>query len=258
MTSTPANTSLHNKTILVTGASGGIGSAITAALTARGATVIAACRHPEALPQSPLIRPLKLDLSSFQAVRQAAAELSGVTLHAIINNAGIMPVRQTVMTADSLERTYQVNYAATRLLTELLAPQVEQGGVIVFTSSVARKVAWTTTEAAERAARAANPWSRFVAYGRTKRLLCKLAAEMAPAMVLRGVRVNCATPGVVDTGLIRLGWKWVDSLSDKIFRPVISTPAQGAKAALHAMESPLTSTLFSQRGVLKSLKERAL
>lgn len=63
-------------------------------------------------------------------------------------------------------------------------------------------------------ARAADPWSRFVAYGRSKLLLWKLTQEMAPKLAERGIRVNCATPGVVDTGILSLGWPVVDRLAD--------------------------------------------
>ncbi len=236
------------KTVIVTGASGGIGSAIVNDLLAKGYRVIGACRHPEQLPDDPALGRLKLDLSSFDSVRQAAASLAGMEIWGIINNAGIMPVRQTVITADGLERTYQVNYASTRLFTELLLPQVTEGGVVVFTSSVARKCAGPTDHAPERAAAATNPWSRFCAYGRTKRLLCQLTVQMASELAPRRIRVNAATPGVVDTGLLRLGWKVVDKLADLIFRPLISTPAEGAVAAMRAFDSPGTAQLFCQRG----------
>lgn len=239
------------KTVIVTGATGGIGAALVTDLLAKGYRVIGACRHPEQLPDDPRVGGVKLDLSSFASVRQAVESLAGMEIWGIINNAGIMPVRKTDMTADGLECTYQVNFAATRMFTELLLPQVSEGGVIVFTSSVARKCAWTTKNAAERAAKAANPWTRFCAYGRTKKLLCYLTAQMARELAPRHIRVNAATPGVVDTGLLRLGWNWVDRLADKIFRPLISTPAEGAVAAMRAFSSEQTGKLFCQRGQLK-------
>ncbi|MDE7388679.1 MAG: SDR family NAD(P)-dependent oxidoreductase, partial [Muribaculaceae bacterium] len=242
---------MNKKTVIVTGASGGIGRAITDGLLARGYRVIGACRHPESLPDHPDIERLHLDLQSFESVRHAAASLQGIELWGIINNAGIMPVRETVITADGLERTYQVNYAATRLFTELLAPQVADGGVIVFTSSVARKCACGTDRAEERAAAARTPWQRFSAYGRTKLLLCHLTAQMARELAPRHIRVNAATPGVVDTGLLRLGWKGVDWLADRLFRPFISTPAEGASAALRAFASTDTGRLYCQRGPLR-------
>lgn len=236
------------KTVIVTGASGGIGGAIVSDLLGQGYRVIGACRHPEKLPDDPNVGRLRLDLSSFDSVRQAVAQLAGMEIWGIINNAGIMPVRETVMTADGLERTYQVNYAATRLFTQLLLPQVERGGVIVFTSSVARKCAGPTDNPEQRAAAASNPVTRFMAYGRTKKLLCQLTQQMAMELASREIRVNAATPGVVDTGLIRLGWPVVDKLADWIFRPLISTPAEGAQAAMRAFASPDSGRLFCQRG----------
>lgn len=239
------------ETVIVTGASGGIGGAIVKKLLDMGYQVIGACRHPENLPDLPGLTPLRLDLSSYDSVHKAAMSLSGVKLAGIINNAGIMPVRETVITADGLERTYQVNYAATRLFTELLTKQITYGGVIVFTSSVARKCAGKMDHAPERAAAASNPWTRFQAYGRTKRMLCDLTIQLATELAPKGIRVNAATPGVVNTGLLRLGWKVVDKLADILFRPLISTPEQGAQAAINAFTSPNTGLLFCQRGPIK-------
>lgn len=239
------------KTVIVTGASGGIGGAIVNNLLGMGYHVIGACRNTDKLPDTPGLTRLRVDLSSFESVRKAASQLAGTEIFGIINNAGIMPVRETVMTADGLERTFQVNYAATRLFTELLIPQISRGGVIVFTSSVARKCAGKTDHAPERAAAASNPLTRFMAYGRTKRMLCDLTKEMAQQLAPEEIRVNAATPGVVDTGLIRLGWKAIDRLADLIFRPFISTPSQGAMAAMNAFSSPNTGMLFCQRGPIK-------
>lgn len=241
---------MKGKTVIVTGASGGIGGAIVSELLERGADVIGACRRPQRLPEHPRLRGLELDLASFASVRRAAGMLEGERIYGIVSNAGIMPVRETVITADGLERTYQVNYEATRMFAELLLPQVQPGGVVVFTSSVARKVPRHIDDAPGRAARAADPWSRFVAYGRSKLLLWKLTQEMAPKLAERGIRVNCATPGVVDTGILSLGWPVVDRLADVFFRPFISTPRQGAKAALHALDSDETGRLYAQSGLI--------
>lgn len=56
--------------------------------------------------------------------------------------------------------------------------------------------------------------------------------------------------GVVDTGILSLGWPVVDRLADVFFRPFISTPRQGAKAALHALDSDETGRLYAQSGVI--------
>ncbi len=101
---------MKGKTVIVTGASGGIGGAIVSELLERGADVIGACRRPQRLPEHPRLRGLELDLASFASVRRAAGMLEGERIYGIVSNAGIMPVRETVITADGLERTYQVNY----------------------------------------------------------------------------------------------------------------------------------------------------
>jgi NAD(P)-dependent dehydrogenase (short-subunit alcohol dehydrogenase family) len=222
------------KTVIITGATGGIGSALVQYFLEQGYEVIGACRHPERLPQHTHLTGLRLDLSSMASVRAAVESLHGQLLFGIINNAGIMPLRATTVTADGYEQTYQVNYLATVEFTRLLLPQVQDGGSVVFTTSITRRLPFAKTHAAERALAARNPITRFANYGRTKWLLVQTARELAGELAPRHIHVGAADPGVVDTGIITLGWKWIDRLSDRLFRPLISTPAQGARAAIRA------------------------
>jgi NAD(P)-dependent dehydrogenase (short-subunit alcohol dehydrogenase family) len=233
------------KTVIVTGATGGIGSALVQYFLENGYEVIGACRRPERLPQHPHLSGLKLDLSSMASVAAAAESLRGVRIFGLINNAGIMPLRATTITVDGYEQTYQVNYLATVDFTRRLLPQVEDGGAVVFTTSVTRRLPFAKNSAAERASAAQNPVSRFANYGRTKWLLAQTTQQMAEELAPRRIRVNAADPGVVDTGIITLGWKWIDRLSDAIFRPLISTPEKGARAAINAFSASASGRVFT-------------
>ena len=87
--------------------------------------------------------------------------------------------------------------------------------------------------------------NRFTTYGRSKLMLTHYALDLARELAPRGIRVNCSDPGIVDSGIITLGNRVIDMLSDKFFRPLISTPAQGAAPALNAAGTQLTGQIFT-------------
>lgn len=241
----------QHPTVIVTGASGGIGGALVAELLRQGYHVIGACRHPERLSPHAEFEPLVLDLGSRRSVARAAKELEGRELHAIINNAGIMPLRQTVITADGLEQTLQVNYVCTEEFTRRLLPQIHEGGVVVFTTSITRKLPRSVERAEERAAACTTPLQRFMNYARSKRLVAILSHNLAAELAPRHIRVNAADPGIVSTGIITLGWGVIDALANVFFRPFISTPQQGARSALRAFSSADTDRVFTQKKTLR-------
>lgn len=239
----------NREAIIVTGATGGIGSAIINALLTQEphTTIIGACRRPERLPTG--VEGLSLDLSNPASVRKAADHISdsGYRIKALINNAGIMPLRETVILPQGTEQTLEVNCLATVRFTELLLPMMIDGGAIVFTTSVTRHLVNLRRDFRESAAASRCAVTRFMNYGRTKLMLSHYALDLSEKLRPRGIRVNCADPGVVDTGIIHLGYRIVDTLADRFFRPLISTPAQGAEAALRAADSAMTASIFTKR-----------
>lgn len=247
--------------VMVTGATGGIGSAIVRALYAKGEPVIvAACRCPERLStfiadlreQFPTstsrIIPHTLDLSSFSAVKKSACELikNGIRLRALINNAGTMPLLHHI-TRDGHEEATQVNYLSTVLLTRLLLPVVTDGGTIVFTVSVTRRLASPRYDFDTKAITARSRMAHFMNYARSKSLLAHYALELSAELKSRNIAVCCSDPGVVDSGIITLGIPIVDKAADILFRPLISTPDQGAAPALEALAAPATGTIYTSR-----------
>lgn len=245
---------------IVTGATGGIGEAIARRLVAEGVdTLILACRNDskaEALaerlrklfPDSrTCIETGHLDLASLASVRAFAASMDGRRIAALINNAGIMPGKIT-MTVDGIESATATNVVGTALLTELLLPSIVDGGAIVVTTSVTRRIVRLRADWLEHAATYHGLLRRFKTYGRSKLILTHYAADIARKVADRHIRVNCADPGVVDSGIISLGIPVLDRMADKFFRPLISTPDEGANAALSAMESPLTAQIYSPSG----------
>lgn len=238
------------KTVIVTGATGGIGQAIVDALYASGGYhIIATGRSQDKLERlvnamnaahgvcGSEIETIVMDLSSFASVMNAALLLQSRHIDAVINNAGQMPLRTTRITADGFEQTLQVNCISSLLFTQLLVPSLVDGAAVVFTTSVTRGLPRVRIDFDECSRRADTPVKRFVNYGRSKQLLALYAAYMSQRLTHRKISVNCADPGVVDSGIIALGYPVVDWLADKCFRPFISSPSTGAKAALAAMNA---------------------
>ncbi|WP_217616603.1 SDR family NAD(P)-dependent oxidoreductase [Cellulomonas sp. GbtcB1] len=133
---------MPGRTIVITGASDGIGAAAARRLAAQGERVVLVGRDPArtAAVAAELGAPHHLaDFAELDQVRRLGAELRGAypRIDVLANNAGgIMGPR--AVTADGFERTLQVNHLAPFLLTHLLLPTlVASRASVIATSSVA-------------------------------------------------------------------------------------------------------------------------
>lgn len=137
---------MTNKNVIVTGANGGLGMAITSALVNKGAHVIMACRNSEKGNQAiEMIKSqyphasLSLELVDFNdlgSVNDFAARIinQGKNIDVLFNNAGVIDVPLTVG-EDNLDLTFKTNYLSHVLLTERLLSVMSRGSRIVFTGS---------------------------------------------------------------------------------------------------------------------------
>lgn len=132
------------RTIVLTGASSGIGRVAAIALAKSGAEVVVVGRNrqrTQAVAGLTVGKAYICDFDSLDDVRQLAATLAAEhpRIDVLANNAGGV-VAQHELTVDGYERTLQSNYLAPFLLTRLLLPQLtESGGRVVCTSSVANR-----------------------------------------------------------------------------------------------------------------------
>jgi len=248
-------------TYIVTGATGAIGAAIVRALIAREARekhschLILACRNADKADS--LINSLKkekdaenatiefigLDLGRFASVKKFVDTVRerDILITTLFNNAGTMP-GEMHLTVDGYESATQVNYIATRMLTHMLLDNIEDGGSIVFTTSLTRRFARLHSDWEERSRQHQN---RFITYGRSKKMITSYAMHLARQLKPRDIRVNCSDPWIVDSAMITIGVPWIDRLSDRMFRPLIHRPEQGAATAIKAAFSPETGRIFS-------------
>jgi NAD(P)-dependent dehydrogenase (short-subunit alcohol dehydrogenase family) len=129
-------------TIVITGASSGIGAEAAGALAEQGHTIAVVGRNRErtdAVAARVGGRPFLADYDRFSDVRVLAADLLAAypRIDVLVNNAGGL-VSERGITADGHERTIQHNHLAPFLLTNLLLPRLrESGGRVVSTASAA-------------------------------------------------------------------------------------------------------------------------
>lgn len=223
--------------IIVTGATGGMGEALCRTLAGGGYPVIMACRDTEkgarlrerlvTSTQNMSVDVMPLDLASLASVAAFVRSLraSGRKVSALINNAGTM-CGEFGLTEDGVERTVAVNYLGTYALTRGVLPCMASGGRVVNTLSCTYRLGKVGRDLLTPDPSA---FTRFRNYGTSKLALLLFTLELAARE--KGVEAHGVDPGVVDTGMITMN-RWFDPLADKIFRPFIRTPEEGARTAL--------------------------
>lgn len=137
-------TSADSKTIVITGASDGIGAAAARWLSAEGHTVVVIGRSPEktaAVADEIGAEHLLVDFTELAQVRELAETLKTrhPSIDVLVNNAGGI-FGDRARTVDGFEKTLQVNHLAPFLLTNLLLPTlIENRASVINTSSVAAR-----------------------------------------------------------------------------------------------------------------------
>jgi NAD(P)-dependent dehydrogenase (short-subunit alcohol dehydrogenase family) len=248
-------------TILITGATRGLGLATAAAARSRGARVLCAGRDEAAVASAARrlgADPVVLDLADLDAVRAVAAELPHVD--AVACNAGVQVLRGPTSTPDGFEETFQVNHLAhVALLDTLLARTVPPRRLVLVGSATHDPAVRTgTPDAVEHddltaLARAGQddqpPRTAGVRrYATTKLLAAATAAALARERP--DVHTTCFDPGLMPgTGLARqypaaVRALWSTVLKGARVLPFASSPAASGRAfaALLCDEPPPVPT----------------
>ena len=127
------------KTIVVTGASKGIGFELVRFLVSQGHVVYALSRDIKALVASEKLHPISLDLTDEESIIKFAEQLNSnqISIDALINNAGFL-INQSFSTTtkNDFEAIYRVNVFGLASITRLLLPLISSKGHVVNISSM--------------------------------------------------------------------------------------------------------------------------
>lgn len=232
---------LAGKTVLVTGATRGIGYATAEALARMGAGVVVhgrdrqrvrdSCRAIRAAVPGSDVDGLVADLGSLAEVRALADEITARhrRLDVLINNAGLV-TRRRQETVDGLERQLAVNHLAPFLLTGRLLDTLAAGapGRIVTVASMAHHRAAFDLDDLNWTRRRYNG---IGAYGATKLANILFTRELARRLQGRPVTANCLHPGVVATHIFA-GYGMAGALFGLATRPFLRSRAAGAATSV--------------------------
>ena len=175
------------KTILVTGASGGMGSAICRHLTDAGHRVYALDMKPLDMPGvTSFVCDLRQEAGAADALAWFRAQEA--RLDAIVNAAGVYDLDSLVeMDDERLLRIFEVNVFAACHVNRLFTPLMAAGGRIVFITSELAPL---------------HPLPFTGVYAVTKKALEAVAASLRTELALRGIAVSIVRPGAVTTPLL--------------------------------------------------------
>ena len=233
------------KVAIITGANGGMGYEEAKEALLQGYHTVMACYCPSksedrrqqmiAETGNDDVEIMGLDLSNMQSIRDFADQIKAKFDHIdlLMNNAGTLETGYHV-TVDGLERTVGVNYVGPYLLTRLLIPLMNKGSRIVNMSSCSFILGRLQFPEFFTKGRKGF-WQRILVYGNSKLALTLFTLELAKRIKSKGITVNAADPGVVNTKIIHLQVWLLDFLSDIFFRPFIRTPRKGADTAIHLL-----------------------
>ena len=233
---------------IVTGSTDSMGSVITRKLAEQGKAVLLASRDLQkaenyaaqlrTVTRNKDVSCLQLDLNSFGLVNDFVHRLRALNrpVAALINNAGLLP-RRSEISEDGFEHSVQVNYLSTVLLSMQVYPMIEEGGHIILSTSVSRRLVSLPYEFP-----AVSHFTPLGAYAQSKLALTLFSIYMSSVMKTRRVSVNCVNPGIIKSGALAMS-RWMDRVPEYLSRNIPS-PESGVVPTFRALESKETGYLF--------------
>lgn len=208
------------KTLLITGATSGIGKALALQAAEKGYQVIACGRNQDVLNElasKPNIQPLQFDVTSLEDAKQA---LHNVKCDIAILNAGTCEyVDIDKFGSDMFRRVFEPNFFGVVHCVEALIPSLKKGNKLVIVDSMARLL----------------PFTRSQAYGASKAALHYFTKSLEVDLHDRGIKVQAVSPGFVET-----------PLTDKndFDMPMKITATEAAESMLKGIETDKQNVFF--------------
>jgi retinol dehydrogenase 14 len=238
---------VRGKTILVTGATSGIGLEASVELARRGAGLVMVGRDPARTERAKAtvmersgsreVSHLLCDFSSQAAIRELAAAVLArhQRLEVLVNNAGgVNKARR--LTDDGIEATFAVNHLGYFLLTNLL-------GDLLVKSAPARVV----TMASIRHRRGTldfddlgfeRGYAILKAYTRSKLANVLFASELARRLAGTGVTSNSLAPSSAETNIWSGAPRWAKPIIQVLYRPFFISAAKGGSYIVELAADP--------------------
>jgi NAD(P)-dependent dehydrogenase (short-subunit alcohol dehydrogenase family) len=232
----------HGRTVVVTGATGGLGLVVATRLADAGARVLAGVRD---LDRAARVLPAGLearavDTASVASVRAFARHLAedGIVVDALVNNAGTSAPRFE-LGVDGVERTWATNVVGPAVLADAMLPVL--GGPSPRVVLVGSNFSQRTSRVPDLDA--VGDRSRFrqlAAYTASKTAAAALAVDLGERLRASGstVRSVIAHPGIAATGMNGQAETRLATLAGSIARLAARTAEDGARAVLWAATAP--------------------
>ncbi len=238
---------MRGKTVMVTGATDGIGKVAARVLAERGARVIVVGRNRRKLERSiqelkkgaqeSEVEPMQADFESLGAVRELARQFIDTQqrLDVLVNNAGAFFLRRGE-TEDGLERTFTVNHLAHFLLTNLLLDRLQASAParVVNVSSNAHVGARLDFDDLQNN----NGYGGIKAYGQSKLANIYFTYELARRLEGMGITANVLHPGFVATNLGANNLPYLGSQIKRLVNLTAKDAERGAQTIIFLAASP--------------------
>jgi NAD(P)-dependent dehydrogenase (short-subunit alcohol dehydrogenase family) len=237
---------MRGKTVVITGATGGIGLEAAVSLATQGARTILVGRNPAKTAAavetvrkrsgSATVESTLCDFSSQASVRKLAADLRArcERIHVLVNNAGgVYP--QRTLTGDGIESTFAVNHLGYFLLTNLM--------VDVLLASAPARIVNVASAAHYRGTMDFDDlgfergYQITKAYARSKLANILFTRELARRLAGTGVTVNTLHPGTVATNIWSSAPGWVQPVL-AVAKLFMISPRAGGERVVYLASSP--------------------
>ena len=219
--------SLKNKNIIVTGASGGIGNSIVKSLYENGANILATGTRLEKLEELKSkfnnLKFLQFDISQTEKIEKfienASSELGG-TLDCIINNAGITKDNLAIrMSLEEWKKVIDINLTSSFLLSKFAIKKMlknKSGKIINITSVVGHTGNLGQTN-----------------YTASKAGIIAMSKSLAIEYAKKNININCISPGFIKTAMTdKIDEKYKEIIISKIPSGRLGNPEDIANAVI--------------------------
>lgn len=228
------------KSVLITGAYGGMGRATAKLLSAQGIRVFALDKRVENEEEN--IIPIEADITSSESVKEAFEKVKSYTdsLFSIIHFAGIYMLDSLVeMEEDAFKRIFDVNFHGVYLVNKTFLPLLNTGSRILITTSELATL---------------DPLPFTGVYAISKAALDKYAYSLRMELQLLKINVSVLRAGAVDTGMISASTDALDRFCEKT--QLYTCNADRFKSIVNSVEARSIKTEKIAKKAFKILKKK--